>query len=146
MPIDVEQIKSAQMRAAQTFLADKAMQHPETGEATNGTPKVMIKGDIRLRVAAAVAAHRLIKGSYRLALEQMQEPLQVIWITEGKVIGHSVHDIDIEFDLRGVSAGETRTYVVSAHVTDSNGQGRIIHSSVFVQILVMGDEFLHSVV
>ncbi|HJT59773.1 MAG TPA: hypothetical protein VJ761_24905 [Ktedonobacteraceae bacterium] len=145
MRIDVEQARTAQARASQMFLADKAMQHLDAREATNGMPKVMIKGDIRLRVTTAVAAHRPIKGSYRIDLEQMQEPLQVIWITEGKVIGHSVHNIDIEFDLRGVSAGETRTFVVSAHVTDRTGQGRIIHSSVFVQILVIGNELLYSV-
>ncbi len=143
MSAHVEQMKSAQPRAGQISLAHGTMPLPDVIATTNRTPKVMIRGDIRLRVAEAVAAHRPVKGSYRIDLEDMQEPLQVIWMTEGKVVNHTVHHIDIEFDLRGASVGETRTYVVSAHVAESNGRGRIVDSSVFVQILVTRNKLLH---
>jgi hypothetical protein len=70
----------------------------------------------------------------------MEEPLHVIWIAEGHVLNHTVHAIDVAFDLRGRSAGETLTQLLTAQVTESNGQGCIVHSSVFVQIFVVKDE------
>jgi hypothetical protein len=102
-----------------------------------GIPKVIIQGDIRLRVTESYAAGRPVKGYYRLETEGMQEPLQVIWIFEGTVLNHTVRSIDVEFDVRGIPAGETLTQVLSEQVTDKNGQGRIVHSSVFIQIFVV---------
>ena len=71
----------------------------------------------------------------------LQEPLQVIWIIEGNVLNHTVRSIDVEFDVRGIPAGETLTRLLTAQVTERNGQGCIVHSSVFVQILVVRDDF-----
>jgi hypothetical protein len=71
----------------------------------------------------------------------MQEPLHVIWIIEGNVLNHTVYSIDVEFDLRGTPVGETLTRLLSAQVTERNGQGCLVHSSVFVQILVVRDDF-----
>jgi hypothetical protein len=110
---------------------------PESPATANNSPKVVIKGDIRLRVSEAYAALKPIKGSYSIDMRDMQEPLQVLWITEGKVLRHSVYDIDMEFDLRGARAGETRTHLLTAHVTELDGQGAIAQSSVFVQIFVV---------
>jgi hypothetical protein len=70
----------------------------------------------------------------------MQEPLHVIWIIEGNVLNHIVHAIDVAFDVRGTPAGETLTRVLTAQVTERNGQGCIVHSSVFVQISVVRDD------
>jgi hypothetical protein len=107
---------------------------------TDRMPKAVITGDIRLRVSESFAARRAVKGHYRIETEGMQEPLQVIWISEGKVINHSVHAIEIVFDARGMSAGETLTTLLTAQVQEKDGQGCIVHSSVFIQIFVMGDE------
>ncbi len=66
----------------------------------------------------------------------MQEPLQVIWIVEGSVLNHDMKAIDIEFDMKGARAGQVWTYLVAAQVTEREGLGCIVHSSIFVQILV----------
>lgn len=109
-----------------------------------GMPKVLIQGDIRLRVTESYAAGRPVKGHYRIETEGMQEPLQVIWIIEGDVLNHTVRSIDVEFDVRGIPAGEILTRVLTAQVTDKNGQGCIVHSSVFIQIFVMRDDLRKS--
>src|SRR6266699_3369842 len=103
-------------------------------------PGVVITGDIRLRVTESYAAGRPVKGFYRIETEGMQEPLQVIWIIEGNVLNHTVRSIDVEFDVRGIPAGETLTRLLTAQVTDRNGQGCIVHSSVFIQIFVLTDD------
>src|SRR5215472_17464804 len=109
---------------------------------TSQTPKVVIRGDIRLRVPESYAALRPIKGYCRIETEGMQEPLHVIWIIEGNVLNHTVYSIDVAFDVRGTPAGETLTRQLSAQVTDRNGQGCIVHSSIFVQIFVIRDTVL----
>jgi hypothetical protein len=70
--------------------------------------------------------------------------LQVIWIAEAEVLNHTVHSLDVAFDVRGTPAGETLTRLLTVQVTESNGQGSIIHSSIFVQIVVVRDELLSS--
>jgi hypothetical protein len=70
--------------------------------------------------------------------------LQVVWIIEGDVLNHTVHSIDIEFDMRSIPAGAKLTRVLTVQVTDQNGQGCIVHSSVFIQIFVMQDDLRKS--
>ena len=111
---------------------------------TNSSPKVVITGDLRLRVTESYAARRPVKGHYRIEPEGMREPLHVIWIAEGNVFNHTVHAIDIAFDVRGTPAGETLTRLLTAQVTESNGRGCIVHSSVFIQIFVVLDELYTS--
>jgi hypothetical protein len=105
-------------------------------------PKVFIRGDIRMRVPESYAVSRPVKGHYHIETEEMHEPLQVIWIIEGKVLNHTVRFLDVEFDVRGIPAGETLTRVLTAQVIEMNGQGCIVHSSVFIQIFVVRDQLL----
>jgi hypothetical protein len=93
-----------------------------------------------LRVSESYAAHRPVKGHYRLELEGIEQPLHVIWIAEGDVLNHSVHAIDVAFDVRGTPVGETLTRLLTAQITEHNGQGCIFHSSVFVQISVVRND------
>jgi hypothetical protein len=109
-------------------------------QGTDRMPKVLIQGDIRLRVTESYAAGRQVKGCYRIETESMQEPLQVIWIFEGSVFNQTRRSIDVEFDIRGILVGETLTRLLTAQVTDKNGQGCIVHSSVFIQIFVVRDD------
>jgi len=136
----LEQVERTQSLAIQTSFLKEVSQIPAMTPRTGGMPKVVIKGDIRLRVTESSAALRPIKGHYRIETEGMQEPLHVIWIIEGNVLNHTVHAIDVAFDVRGTPAGETLTRVLSAQVTERNGQGCIVHSSVFVQIFVVRDD------
>lgn len=105
-----------------------------------GVPKVLIRGDIRLRVSKSYAANRPVKGHYYIETEGMNEPSQVIWIIEGKVLNHTVRSLDVEFDVRGIPAGGTLTRVLAVQVIEANGQECIVHSSVFVQIHVVRDD------
>jgi len=73
-------------------------------------------------------------------MEGMNEPSQVIWIIEGKVLNHTVRSLDVEFDMRGIPAGETLTRVLAVQVIETNGQERIVHSSIFIQIHVVLDD------
>ena len=132
-----EQTKRTYSAACSHPLLEDVTQVSDMPALATGAPKVVIKGDIRLRVSEAYAALKPIKGSYSIELKDMRAPVQVIWIAEGKVLRHSVQDIDLEFDLRGARAGETRTHLLTAHATESDGQGSIVQSSVFVQIFVI---------
>jgi hypothetical protein len=135
-----KQVEPTQARAIQASLLKEVSHVPARVPGTDGMPRVVITGDIRLRVTESYAALRPVKGHYRIETEGMQEPLHVIWIIEGNVLSHTVRSIDVEFDVRGTPAGETLTRVLTAQVTERNGQGCIVHSSVFVQILVVSDD------
>ena len=135
----LNQMERTPSPAIQAPLLKKVSHPPESVPGTGGMPKVVIEGDIRLRVTESYAAGRPVKGFYRIETEGMQEPLQVIWIIEGTVLNHTVRSIVVEFDVRGIPAGETLTQVLTAQVTDKNGQGCIVHSSVFIQIFVVRD-------
>ena len=132
-------IKRTQGESAHTSVQGRVY-IPDDLATTDNSPKVVITGDIRLRVTESYAAQRPVKGRYRIEMEGMEEPLHVIWIAEGNVLNHTIHAIDVAFDVRGTPAGETLTRLLTAQVTESNGQGCIVHTSVFVQIFVVRDE------
>ena len=50
---------------------------PDASETITSQPKVLITGDIRLRVAESYAACRPVKGRYQIDIEGLQEPLHV---------------------------------------------------------------------
>ena len=132
-------VKRAQGQSADTGVQGR-VDIPGDLAPTNSSPKVVITGDLRLRVTESYAARRPVKGHYRIETEGMQEPFHVIWISEGQVYNHTAHSIDVTFDMRGISAGETLTQMLTAQVTERNGQGCIVHSSVFIQISVVSDD------
>ena len=136
----LKQVERTPWSEIQAPLLKKVSHPPESVPGTGEMPKVVIEGDIRLRVTESYAAGRPVKGYYRIETEGMQEPLQVIWIIEGNVLNHTLHSIDVEFDVRGTPAGETLTRLLTAQVTERNGQGCIVHSSVFIQIFVVRDD------
>jgi len=138
----LERVEQAPSLARQAPLLKKGAHIPGAVAGTGSMPKVVIKGDVRLRIPESYAALRPVKGHYRIETEGMQEPLHVIWIIEGNVLNHTVHAIDVAFDVKGTPAGETLTRLLTAQVTDRNGQGCIVHSSVFVQIFVIRDPAL----
>jgi hypothetical protein len=136
-------MKQTQTTAIQVHNWNEVVPHmPGSVPVPPGTPQVRIQGDIQMRVTETDTMRRPVKGHYHLETEGMQEPLQVIWIIEGNVLNHTVNDIDVAFDVRGTSVGEILTRQLSAQVTEKNGQGCIVHSSVFVQIHVVSDTAL----
>ena len=132
-------IKSAQSQA-KCALLHSTPSIPGDPEKSNSNPKVLIKGDIRLRVTESYAGRRPVRGGYTIETESMQKPLHVIWMIEGNVLNHTVHSIEVAFDVRGIPVGETLTRLLTAQVTARGGQGCIVHSSVFVQIFVVRDD------
>jgi hypothetical protein len=136
----LKQVERIQSEPIQASLLKGVAHVPARVPGADGMPRAVITGDIRLRVTESRAAHRPVKGHYRIETEGMREPLHVIWIAEGNVLNHTVQAIDIAFDLRGTPAGETLTRLLTAQVTESNGRGCIVHSSVFVQISVVKDD------
>jgi hypothetical protein len=140
MDSTLKQIEETQVQAIQVPLANAVSHLPSRFRGTCEIPKVLIRGDIRLRVTESYAASWPVKGHYSLETEGMLEPLQVIWIIEGTVLNHTVRSLDVEFDVRGIPAGESLTRMLTAQVTDKDGQGCIVHSSIFIQIFVVRDD------
>jgi hypothetical protein len=136
MSYTIEQVKRSE---TQMSPEEEVLRAPDNISGNNEMPGILITGDIRLRVNESNAALRPVKGHYQIETRGMQEPLHVIWMIEGNVLNHTAYSIDVAFDLRGMSAGETLTRLLSAQVTDCNGRGNIVHCSVFVQILVVKD-------
>jgi hypothetical protein len=137
-------VKPAQSQATCALL-NNIRYIPDDPEKIDSSPKVLIKGDIRLRVTESCAALRPVQGRYLIEMEGMQEPLHVLWMIEGNVLSHTVHCIEVAFDMRGIHAGETFTRQLTVQVTERGGQGCIVLSSVFVQIFVVNDDLTHEI-
>jgi hypothetical protein len=137
-------VKAAQSQATHALLKSRPS-IPDASETITSQPKVTIKGDIRLRINEPYAARRPVKGRYQIDIEGMKEPLHVLWMIEGHVLSHTVHALEVAFDVQGTPAGETLTRQLTAQVTESGGQGCIVHSSVFVQIVVVHDELTRTI-
>src|SRR6266581_2737497 len=90
MSSTLKHMEQAQALAIQVHLAKEILRFPRRIREIIGMPKVLIEGDIRLRVTESYAAGRPVKGHYRLEMYGMEEPLQVIWIIEGTVFNHPV--------------------------------------------------------
>jgi len=141
MSYTIEQMKPATDPALQASQVDEVVHRPKRMPGDDEMPGILITGDTRLQVNEFDAAHRPVMGHYQIETKGMQEPLHVIWMDEGNVLHYTDHAIDLAFDVRRILAGETLTRVLSAQVTDCNGQGRVVHCcSVFVQILVVRDD------
>jgi len=102
-------------------------------------PQVFITGDLQLSVTESDAASGLVKGSYKIEIQEMQEPLQVLWGAEGQVRSRQARATEIAFEMSEARAGQMRIYSVQVQVT---GRRRSIVTGVFVQILVIPDTFL----
>ena len=102
-------------------------------------PQVFITGDLQLSVTESDAAHGPVKGNYRIEIQEMREPLQVLWGAEGQVQSRQARATDITFEMAGARAGQMLIYPVQVQVTDRR---RSIVTGVFVQILVTPDSFL----
>lgn len=144
MKKDRATVKVAQSQATHALLKSRPS-IPDACETINSQPKVVIKGDIRLRVTELYAARRPVKGRYKIDTEGMQAPLHVLWMIEGNVLSHTVHTIEVAFDVRGTPAGETLTRQLTAQVTERGEQGCVVHSSVFVQIFVLNDDLTREI-
>lgn len=135
MSRSLESLEYTTVQATQTSLPQGAALTPAAAEKVGGTPRAFIAGDLHLYVSESAVATRPIRGSYWIETEEIQEPLQVIWSAEGRVLTDKATSTTIEFDMPGAKTGQMWTYVVMVQVTGSDGHCCIV-SGVFVQILV----------
>jgi hypothetical protein len=128
--VEVPQAFSSQRRASPSVLTELDREHP----------KVLITGDIRLRVTEAEAALHPITGHYSVQMTAMQEPVYTLWHAEGQVLHRQGRSTCVVFDMHGARAGETRIYLVAVQVAECGAQGRVVLSGVFVRVVVTGDD------
>jgi hypothetical protein len=140
MSSTLQRREQTQAPARTAFIVEEISRIPQSVRELVSEPKVFIRGDIRLQVTGSYAANKLVKGHYHIETEGMQEPLQVIWIIEGKVLNHTVRSLDIEFDVRGIPAGETLTKMLTVQVMETKGRKCIVNTSIFIQIRVVRDD------
>ena len=95
--------------------------------------QVVIVGDLQIAVTEMEAAYGPIIGRYRIETRQIQEPLQVLWGSEGQVCNRRARVTDIAFEIPQARAGQLWIYTVQAQVTY---QKTSIVTGIFVQILV----------
>src|SRR2546429_6769176 len=126
-------IKSAQSQA-KCALLHSTPSIPGDPEKSNSNPKVLIKGDIRLRVTESYAGRRPVRGRYTIETESMQKPLHIIWMIEGNVLNHTVHSIEVAFDVRGISAVGKAPRVFTLQVRGRGGEGCNVRTSEFFYI------------
>ena len=131
----VEDVSYISLPATQLLLSE-GVPNPRDGiTLVKRTPKVFITGDLHIRATESDCARGSARGSYSIDTEELQEPLQVIWSTEGQVLNCEARFTEIEFGMGGARAGQIWTYVVAVQVPEREGWGCIV-SGVFVQILV----------
>lgn len=126
--------------AIQAPLVKEGLSLPARMRECVDIPRVHIEGDIRLCVPESSVARRPVQGHYHIETEGLREPLQIIWMLEGKVLNYNQRSLDVEFDVSGIPAGETLTRVITVEVIETIGRACIVHSSVFIQIFVERDD------
>jgi hypothetical protein len=128
------------LEVLQMFLAQRAGHPPARTGQEPQQPKVLITGDLRLYATESEVALHPIKGSYSIKTEGMQEPLHILWHSEGQVLRRQARSTDIVFHLPGTRAGHICTYLVAVQVTERGMQGRVVQSGTFVHIFVTRDD------
>ena len=97
---------------------------------------MILKGKFRFSVTEQEVAHGSIKGHYTVEMQDMREPLSVLWQAQnGKVRNPGARSTEIAFDLSGARAGHLWTTVITVQMTDTKTCDVIIEG-VFVQIRV----------
>lgn len=128
------------LEVPQAFPSQRGASSPALTGLVPEQPKVLITGDIRLRVTESEATLHPITGHYSIQTAGMQELLYTLWYAEGQVLRRQDRATSIVFDVHGARAGETRSYLVAVQVAESGVQGRVVLSGVFVQVVVTGDD------
>src|SRR5438270_13798995 len=105
--------------------------HLSPRQTQTSLPQVFITGDLQLSVTESDAAHGPVKGNYRIEIQEMHEPLQVLWGAEGQVRSRRARATEIAFEMYGARAGQMRIYPVQVQVTNPQ---RSIVTGIFVQI------------
>ena len=105
-------------------------------------PKAWITGDTIFSLAEQEVARGPITGYYTVVVEDMAEPLFVLWQAQnGAVLNRSARSTAIAFDLSAACAGERWTSEIIVQVTDAVTHDTVV-SGTFIQVLVTSDRLL----
>ena len=105
-------------------------------------PKVWITGDLNFSLAEQQVAHGPILGHYTVLVEDMAEPLFVLWQAQkGAVLDRSARSTAIAFDLSEACSGQRWTSEIMVQVTDAVTYDTVV-SGTFIQVLVTSNRLL----
>ncbi len=105
-------------------------------------PKAWITGDMIFSLAEQEVARGPITGHYTVVVEDMEEPLFVLWRAQnGAVLHRSARSTAIAFDLSEACAGQRWTSEIAVQVTDAVTYDTVV-SGTFVQVLVTSNRLL----
>ena len=102
-------------------------------------PKAWITGDISCSLAEQEVARGPITGHYTVVVEDMAEPLSVLWRAQnGAVLNRSARSTAIAFDLSEACVGRRWTSEITVQVTDAVTYDTVV-SGTFIHMLVTSD-------
>ena len=129
----------------QPFFPQEGMASVAVVEDRDRHPKACIKGDIICCVAEQEVARGPITGHYTVVMEDMAEPLFVLWQAQnGAVLNRSARSTAIAFDLSEACVGQLWTSEITVQVTDAVTYDTVV-SGTFIQMLVTSDRLLERV-
>ena len=134
------------LQKLQPFFPQEGMASVAVAEDRDRHPKACIKGDISIfSVTEQEVARGPITGRYTVVMEDMAEPLFVLWQAQnGAVLNRYARSTDIAFDLSEACAGQLWTSEITVQVTDAATYDTVV-SGTFIQILVTSDRKLERI-
>jgi hypothetical protein len=126
----------------QPFFPQDQMASVAVVEGRGRHPKAWIKGDIIFSLGEQEVARGPITGHYTVVMEDMAEPLFVLWQAQnGAVLNRSARSTAIVFDLSEACVGQLWTSEITVQVTDAVTYDTVV-SGTFIQMLVTSDRLL----
>ena len=108
-------------------------------------PKAWITGDITFSLAEQEVARGPIIGHYTVVVEDMAEPLFVLWRAQNEaVLNRSARSTAIAFDLSEACAGQRWTSEIMVQVTDAVTYDTVVYGT-FIQVLVTSARLLERI-
>jgi len=129
----------------QPFFPQEGMASVAVVEDCDRHPKAWIKGDIIFSLAEQEVARGPIIGHYTVVVEDMAEPLFVLWQAQnGTVLNRFARSTAIAFDLSEACAGQFWTSEIMVQVTDAVTYDTVV-SGTFIQVLVTSGRLLERI-
>ena len=129
----------------QPFVPRDQMARVAVVEDRDRQPKAWIEGDLIFSLAEQEVARGPIIGHYTGVMEDMAEPLFVLWWAQNRAVLHrSARSTAIAFDLSEACAGQRWTSEITVQVTDAVTYNTVV-SGTFIQMLVTSDRLLERI-
>ena len=107
--------------------------------------KAWITGDTIFSLAEQEVTRGPITGHYTVVVEDMAEPLFVLWRAQnGAVLHRSARSTAIAFDLSEACVGRRWTSEITVQVTDAVTYDTVV-SGTFIHVLVTSDRLLERI-